>query len=107
MKMGAAQENRYKKLVYSQSQAINDKQREIEAAFMDRKPRQPVIPIKPNANRKQVRSWMRKNIEDYDDMTALAESANAALDIADNALDDETHWIWDEAYAAFEWADKL
>jgi precorrin-2 methylase len=104
--MSVKQENRYKKLVYSASQEANDRRREIEAAYMDRKARPPVIPVKPNATRQQVRSWMRKNVADYDDMTKLAEGANAALDLPTDALDDETHWIWDEAYLTFEWADK-
>lgn len=59
-----------------------------------------------NFNRKNVRTWMRKNHEDYRDpitgeinATLLVESA--ATEFGKNhlhgPLDDDGHWIWDIA----------
>ena len=103
--MSVRQENRYRKLVIEQGRAITDIKRELEAACMVRGPRPSAMPPTPSATRKQVKSWMRLNAADYDDATHLAEAANIALDLPDGAMDDETHWVWDEALAALEWAD--
>jgi hypothetical protein len=57
-------------------------------------------------NQRQARTWMRDNAEDYRDpktgeinSTALAEACAETFDVKDEGgpLDDETHWIWDEA----------
>lgn len=101
--MSVKQEHRYYRLVLETGRAVTDRQREIEAATMERKPRPPVIPPKPNASRRQVRSWMRNNADGYDCATQLAEAANAALDLPPDAMNDETHWVWDEAVDALEW----
>ena len=103
--MSVKQENRYRKWVIETGRAVTDRKREIEAATMERKPRPAVIPPKPNANRRQVRSWMRHNAQDFDSATQLAEAANAALDLPSGAMDDETHWVWEEALSALELAE--
>lgn len=103
--MSVRQENRYRKLVIAQGRALPDIKRELEAAFMERLPRPAVAPPKPSATRGQVRSWMRRNAADYDDATHLAEAANIALYLPTGAMDDETHWVWDEALSALDWAD--
>jgi len=103
--MSVRQENRYRKLVIAQGRALTDLKRELEAACLVRGPRPSVAPPKPNATRGQVRSWMRRNAAEYDDATHLAEAANIALDLPPGAMDDETHWVWDEALSALDWAD--
>ena len=68
---------------------------------MERKDRKEPVKPAPFASRRQVRSWMRANAKEYDEnMTSLVEAANVVLRIQDGALDDEAHWIWDEAYEA-------
>lgn len=104
--MSVKQENRYRKWVIETGRALTDRQREIEAATMERKPRPAAIPPKPNASRRQVRSWMRNNADEFDTATQLAEAANAALDLPPGAMDDETHWVWEEAILALEWAES-
>jgi hypothetical protein len=103
--MSVRQENRYRKLVITQGQALTDVKRELEAAFMVRVPRPVVTPPTPCATRRQVRRWMRLNACDYADATHLAEAANIVLDLPAGAMDDETHWVWDEALSALDWAD--
>lgn len=104
--MSVKQEHRYYKWVLETGRAVTDRQREIEAATMERKPRPCVIPPKPNANRRQVRSWMRNNADGFGSATQLAEAANAALELPPGAMDDETHWVWEEALAAF-YSDEM
>mgnify|MGYP000850353031 FL=1 len=98
--MSVQQENRYRKLVISQGRMATDRQREVEAACMVRGPRKPVIPPPPSARRRDVRLWMRHNAEHYETATELAEAANAVFRLPDGGLDDETHWVWDEACEA-------
>ena len=45
-------------------------------------------------------SWMRNNADGFGSATQLAEAANAALELPPGAMDDETHWVWEEALAA-------
>lgn len=104
--MSVKQENRYRKWVIETGRAITDRQREIEAATMERKPRHVAIPPKPSASRGQVKSWMRQNAQDFDTATQLAEAANVALDLPYDAMDDETHWVWEEALDALEWVES-
>ena len=104
--MSVQQEHRYQKLVISQGRIATDRQRLIEAMFMERSPRPVLVQPLPNASRRQVRSWMRRNAEGFDSATALAEAANAALDLPAGAMDDEGHWVWEEAVSAIEWADN-
>lgn len=50
-----------------------------------------------------VHRWMFYNSENYETATALAEGAvHDAKLLPDSVLDDETHWIWDEALLAKE-----
>lgn len=98
--MGVAQENRCKRRLIEQGNAVNDARRIIEAATMLRKPQLPVAPPAAPPSRRAVRSWMLNNAADYESATALAEGANAALDLPQHWLDDEAHWVWDEAALA-------
>ena len=95
--MSVKQENRYKKLVISQGRETSDRQREIEAACMERSPARPKISPPPSARRRDVRAWMRQNAEHYDTATELVEAANTIFRLPDGGLDNETHWAWDEA----------
>ena len=102
MATSARKENRFKRNLQQANTQLSDRQREIEAAFMERKARPaPVKPV-PGASRRQVRRWMRENASEHEGMTQLVEAANATLRLPDGALDDETHWVWDEAFEAFE-----
>ena len=101
--MGVAQEHRYVKLVREQNDEVSRRQRELEATFMKRGPRQAPVKPSPSATRRQVRTWMRLNASDYETATNLAEAANAALALPSEAMDDETHWMWEEALAALDW----
>lgn len=98
--MSVRQENRYRKLVIERGREALDRQREAEAMHMTRGPRMPAIPPAPVATRSQVRAWMRCNADEYDGATQLAEAANVEFDLPGEGLDDETHWVWDEAALA-------
>lgn len=104
MATSARKENRWKKAVYSANDEADKRQREAEAMFMERGPRPVAAPTAPNATWRQARSWMRHNVEGFDSATELAEAANAALDLPPGAMDDEGHWVWEEALSALEWA---
>ena len=54
-------------------------------------------PLKPAAEKRSVIRWMRLHATEYDVATQLVEGANAALDLPKEWLDDDAHWIWDEA----------
>jgi hypothetical protein len=98
----ARKENRWKKSVYAANDAISDRMREVEAAFMVRGPRPVAAPPIPNHTRSQVRAWMRSNSEGFDTATAIAEAANAALRLPAEAMDDDGHWVWEEALDAID-----
>lgn len=100
------QEHRYQKLVIEQGNVITDIAREIEAATMVRKPRVAVTLPEPSATRRQCRSWMRRNAQDFECATSLAEAANAVLDLPHGAMDDDGHWVWEEAANALDWAEN-
>lgn len=101
--MSVKQENRWRRTLHLESQRRNDIRREIEAATMVRGPRPAVVkPANDCARRRDVRSWMRTNAGDYETATALAEAANAVFRLPGNGLDDELHWVWDEAAEAIE-----
>jgi hypothetical protein len=105
--MSVRQENRYKKLIISQGREITDRQREIEAAFMVRTPRKSIMPPTPYACRRDVRAWMRNNAEHYETATEIVEAANIIFRLPDDCLDDETHWIWDDAVDAVDAIDEV
>ena len=100
--MSVRQENRWRRTLQETNNRASDIQRQIEAAFMERKERPASVKPPAGATRRQVRRWMRCNAIDCDGMTQLVEAANAVLRLPDGALDDETHWVWDEAFEAFE-----
>lgn len=99
-------ENRWKKKLYSENDATSRKQLELESMGIERGPRQVVVPPKSAATRAQVRRWMRQNASDYQCFTTLAEGANIVLDLPEGAMDDETHWLWDESYEAMKLAEN-
>lgn len=50
------------------------------------------------AEKRSVRNWMRRNADEYQTATELAEAAAAAFDFhGGDPLTEETHWIWDLA----------
>lgn len=102
MATSAKKENRWKRNVQAENDAKSDRMRELEAATMVRGPRKPAIPPPPSARRRDVRLWMRHNTEHYETATELAEAANAVFRLPDGGLDDETHWVWDEAAEAID-----
>lgn len=95
--MGAGSENRYRRMVIEEGQRATDLQRLQEAFRMERKPRKKAIPPPPSARRAVVRRWLRRNANAYENSTLLAEAANAEFLLPGGGLDDETHWIWDDA----------
>lgn len=104
MSTSVRKENRWRKNLKAENDAADRIKREVEAAHMVRSPRPPTIAPAPNATKQQVRSWMRRTAPEFDTATELCEAANAALQLPPDAMDDETHWIWDEAVSALEWA---
>lgn len=102
MASSARKENRWQQQCRAANDAVDRRRREIEAAYMVRGPRPPVVPPTAPATRAQVRRWMRANACDYACATTLAEGANAALNLPAGAMDDDVHWVWDEALAAVE-----
>lgn len=102
--MSVKPENRYRKLVIKQGREIDDQRREMEAAYMPRQPRMPVPISTPIVmSRSKVRAWMRREAAGYaESATMLAEAANSALVLPKGAMDDETHWVWEDALAAVE-----
>ncbi len=73
---------------------------------MDRHPRPPIPALELPAARRKVRAWMRLHAAEYETATSLAEGANAALSLPHGALDDECHWIWDEAVSAINRTER-
>lgn len=101
--MGVHQENRNRRRIIEEGRRETDKARLIEAAFMVRAPRSPIVkPPSDGARRRDVRAWMRKNAHEYETATAIAEAANAVFRLPGEGLDDETHWVWDEAAEAVD-----
>jgi len=98
--MSAAQEKRYRKRVIEQGREADDRRRLMEAAAMPRTQRDPAPAPPPAARRRDVRLWMRHNANHYESATHLAEAANAIFNLPGDGLDDEAHWVWDEAAEA-------
>lgn len=100
--MSARSEQRWK----SRGQAENNQRNAvlgmIEGMRLPRAARKAALPPSLNPSRARVRGWMLANAADYETMTGLAEAASAAFRLPENCLDDETHWIWDEALSAIE-----
>ena len=95
--MSVRQENRFRAQSIARFRQAGTLAGQIEASRREqRQPSQPVTgPGK--ASRRQVRNWMRRNAEDYEGATALAEAANIVLFLPSDAMNDPDHWIWDEA----------
>ena len=95
------QENRWRKHLHDK---VLDAERKRHAALcigLNRPPRAPSPQVRrATASRASVRAWMRAAAEEYDTATALAEGANAAFELPAGAMDDETHWVWEEAIKA-------
>lgn len=102
--MGVASEQRWVKRCIEQHQAVTDKQRELEALRLPRKPRKVPPPPPALPSRREVRAWMRLNVDIDEGPTILAQSAASELGLPVEWLDDNTHWIWSEALEACEWA---
>lgn len=102
MSTSVRKENRWRRTLQGINDSVSDRRREIEAAVMVRAPRPQVEPpvAKNSATRRQVRVWMRNNAHEYDCATRLAEAANVVFDLPGGGLDDETHWVWEEAALA-------
>jgi hypothetical protein len=49
---------------------------------------------------------MRRNVEGFESATELAEAANAALSLPAGAMDDDGHWVWEEALSAIDWSES-
>lgn len=96
MATSVRKENRWKRTL----RAINDEKQ--KPVIVIRNPRPAVPPPIPSATRQQVRRWMRNNASEYDNATALAEAANVEFLLPGNGLDDECHWIWEEAARYFD-----
>lgn len=104
--MGVKQENRYKRLVISRGMVAADRRILVEAMRMERGPRPALAPPQPNASRRQVRSWMRRNADGFETATELVEAANAAMRLPPEAMDDGGHWVWEEALSELDDADR-
>lgn len=95
------QENRWRKHLHDDAITAERKQHAALCINLKRPSREPLPQMRSTiASRASVRAWMRNAAGDYDTATALAEGANAALELPAGAMDDESHWIWDEAIKA-------
>ena len=95
------QENRWRKHLHDEALNAERKRHAALCVGLNRPPRAPLPKVRSaTASRASVRAWMRAAADDYDTATALAEGANAALELPAGAMDDESHWIWEEAIKA-------
>jgi len=103
MATSVKKENRWKRQLQASNDADSDSRCEVEAAFLVRGTRTAPVPSPQNHTRKQVRNWMRRNVGDgFETATELAEAANAALRLPPDSMDDDGHWVWEEAMLALE-----
>ena len=95
------QENRWRKHLHEEALETEKRRHAALCLDLNRPPRlaPPKVPS-ATASRAKVRAWMRASADDYETATALAEGANAALELPAGAMDDETHWIWEDAIKA-------
>ena len=96
------QENRWRKHLHDEALDAERRRHAALCIGVNRPPRAPLEKVRSatTASRAKVRAWMRAAAEDYDTATALTEGANAALELPAGAMDDESHWIWEEAIKA-------
>lgn len=102
--MGVASEHRWVRRCIEQHQRVTDRQREREALMLPRKARKAPPPAPALPGRREVRRWMRLNVDAGEGPTILAQCAASEMGLPVEWLDDMTHWIWDEALDACEWA---
>ena len=95
--MGVRSEQTWVGILHAEARAAEVVRHNIEAAAMLRNPRKPMPAIDPLASSSQIKRWMRANAADYDGATQLVEGANAAMDIDQDLIGDETSWLWDFA----------
>lgn len=102
--MGAAKENRYRRMIDRDWQARNRRRMDQEAMMISREPRpaRRDAPKGDGVTKREIVRWMRIHASEYEDETRLCEAANAIFRIPGLGLDDETHWIWEEAFKAFK-----
>lgn len=95
------QENRWRKHLHDEALNAERRRHEVLCIDLKRPPRAPTPKVRSaTASRASVRAWMRAAAEGYDTATALAEGANAALELPSGGMDDELHWVWEEAIKA-------
>lgn len=96
------QENRWRRTLKEMNDDAARKKLAVESLSIARVPPVPVSTNAPTATRRQVRAWMRRAVaeEGYNDATHLAEAANDEFHLPEGAMDDETHWVWEEAIDA-------
>ena len=95
------QENRWRKHLHDDALNSERKRHAALCVGLNRPPRVPLSKERSTtASRASVRAWMRAAADDYETATSLAEGANAALELPAGAMDDESHWIWEEAIKA-------
>jgi len=99
--MGARSEARWKRRCIERAQARNGRARQREVLRSWRAARAPTPPVGGPPSRRVVRAWMRR--ADCDEgATVLAQTAAYEMDLPEHWLDDETHWLWDEALRVSE-----
>lgn len=101
--MGVAAEQRWIRRCIEQNQKATDDARLRERLRMPKHPRKPVPNPQALPTRREVKAWMLRNADDCDEgCTRLVEAAAAGLDLPEQWLDDETHWLWDVAFEVNE-----
>ena len=101
--MSVASENRWKAKLHREA-AEDERRRHDTLMAGESREARAELPPQPRtiATRAEIRRWLRANAIDYDGPTELAEGVNAALELPPGALDEGTHWIWDDALTAWE-----
>lgn len=100
---GVATEGRTKAMWIRQHREASSVLRESE--ILSRGPIKPqFIPAAPaDPARREVRSWMRRNGEEYETATEIVEACNVGMSLPIWWTDDPDHWVWDEAVLALDW----
>lgn len=101
--MSAAMESRWKRRTMAENNEINARKREHEALRLVRGPRTAhAISASKIPTRLDVRRWMRTNASEYETATELAEAASVELCLPQDWIEEESHWVWDEAVLAHD-----
>lgn len=88
--------------VYYVWRSANDRVEEPTHWAYQNIPAQQPAAVDGAARRRDVRLWMRHNAGSYSTATELAEAADEVFSLPDGGLDNETHWVWDEAAEAVD-----